>query len=62
MLRGGSDLGRATVEGEGSARRPPSGRNRFFGKTYVTAEAVTYKAAARKQTNRREVSMVSRWK
>jgi len=39
---------RAKVKGRGSARKPPSGRNRFFGrlKADVTAEAVTYKAKA----------------
>jgi len=39
---------RAKVNGRGSARKPPSGRNRFLGrlKTNVTAEAVTYKAKA----------------
>jgi hypothetical protein len=38
---------RAKVKGQGSAREPPSGRNRFFRKTYVTAKAVTYKAKGR---------------
>ena len=37
---------RAKVKGESSAREPPSGRNHFFRKTYVTARAVTYKAKA----------------
>ena len=38
---------RGAVKGQGSARRPPSGRDRFLWKAHVTAEAVTYKATGR---------------
>jgi hypothetical protein len=43
---------RTTVKGQGSAREPPSGRNRLCGKTNVTAEAVTYKAKGRIEKRR----------
>jgi len=42
----------AKVKGRGSARRPPSGRDRFLWKTNVTAEAVTYKATGRAKDER----------
>jgi hypothetical protein len=45
---------RAKVEGQGSAREPPSGKNLFFRKTYVTAKAVTYKAKGRIEERRQE--------
>jgi hypothetical protein len=45
---------RAKVKGQGSAREPPSGKNRFFRKTYVTAKAVTYKAKGRIEERRQE--------
>ena len=58
-LRGGDDGSRAKVKGQGSARRPPSGRNDFR-KAHVTAEAVIYKAATRAKRTGGRASMASR--
>jgi hypothetical protein len=49
--RGSDSIARGSKD-KARRKEPPSGMNRFFGKTNVTAEAVTYNARSRIEERR----------